>query len=121
MNPRFQRLLMILISLTLIAGSLFLILNNSKKNITFFYTPSELIETNVSINQKIRIGGFINKESIINGSYSTTDMYYKGSWMLHTLRTVLQNDILWKKILKGLQKKFKQRIVYEKRKLVELF
>ena len=55
---------MILISLTLITGSLFLILNNSKKNITFFYTPSELIEANVSINQKIRIGGFVKKESI---------------------------------------------------------
>ena len=76
MSPRFQRLLMILISLTLITGSLFLILNNSKKNITFFYTPSELTETNVSINQKIRIGGFIKKESIKKISTSKPNIIF---------------------------------------------
>ena len=67
---------MILNSLTLITGSLFLILNNSKKNITYFYTPSELIETNVSINQKIRIGGFIKKESIKKISTSKPNIIF---------------------------------------------
>ena len=76
MSPRFQRLLIILISLTLITGSLILILNNSKKNITFFYTPSELIEANVSINQKIRIGGFIKKNSIKKISTSKTNIIF---------------------------------------------
>ena len=76
MSPRFQRLLMILTSLTLITGSLFLILNNSKKNITFFYTPSELTEANVSINQKIRIGGFIKKESIKKISTSKPNIIF---------------------------------------------
>lgn len=27
------------------------------------------------------------------------DMYYKGTWMLHTLRSVINNDPLWKKII----------------------
>jgi len=38
-------------------------------------------------------------------------MYYKGSWMLHTLRTVLQNDTIWFDILKGLQIEFKHKTV----------
>jgi len=28
-------------------------------------------------------------------SYQNTDMYYKGAWMLHTLRSVIDNDSLW--------------------------
>mgnify|MGYP001364382606 FL=1 len=36
-------------------------------------------------------------------------MYYKGSWILHTLRTVLNNDALWYSLLKGLQSEFKHK------------
>ena len=74
MTLRFQRLLIILFSLILITGALFLILNNSKKNIVFFYTPSELLEsidTDVQINQKIRIGGLVKLNSV--KSISTTN------------------------------------------------
>ena len=38
--------------------------------------------------------------------FGSADMYYKGSNMLHTLRTLLENDVLWFSILKGLQKQF---------------
>ena len=48
MTLRFQRLLVILTSLVLIAGAIILIMVNSKKNITFFYTPSELINEKIS-------------------------------------------------------------------------
>lgn len=34
------------------------------------------------------------------------DMYYKGGNMLHTLRTWLQDDVLWRKVLRGLQSDF---------------
>ena len=64
MSVRFQRLLIILFSLILTAGALILILNNSKKNIVFFYTPSELIEAGNKINQQVRIGGFVKENSI---------------------------------------------------------
>ena len=64
MSVRFQRLLIILFSLTLIAGALFLILTNSKKNIVFFYTPTELIEAGATIDQQVRIGGFVKQNSI---------------------------------------------------------
>lgn len=34
------------------------------------------------------------------------DMYYKGGNMLHTLRTWLDDDALWREILRGMQKEF---------------
>ena len=64
MSHRFQRLLLIIISIILFSGALTLILTNSKKNIVFFYTPSELIVAEEEINKQIRIGGFVKKDSI---------------------------------------------------------
>jgi aminopeptidase N len=54
-----------------------------------------------------------NKEPILgplNVNYhkwEDSDMYYKGSWMLHTLRNVIGNDSLWFKIIYGLANDFK--------------
>ena len=53
----------------------------------------------------------MKQEPIVNESHSTTDMYYKGSWMLHTLRNILQNDSIWDDILQGLQAEFKYKTV----------
>ena len=40
-----------------------------------------------------------------------TDVYYKGSWMLHTLRSVINNDSEWFKLLKNIQFDFKHAIL----------
>ena len=64
MSIQFQRLIIILLSLILIAGAIILILINSKKNLIFFFTPSELAESTLQINQKVRIGGFVKKNSV---------------------------------------------------------
>ena len=64
MTPRFQRFLLILISLIFLSVSIFLILMNTKNNLIFFYTPTELLNSDIKINQKIRIGGFIKKKSL---------------------------------------------------------
>ncbi|MFN3403848.1 MAG: M1 family metallopeptidase [Cytophagaceae bacterium] len=32
--------------------------------------------------------------------WEDTDMYYKGAWMLHTIRSIIDNDLLWYSILK---------------------
>lgn len=45
------------------------------------------------------------------GSYNvnhegSSDMYYKGANLLHTLRTLINNDDLWRQILRGLNKEF---------------
>ena len=66
MTVRFQRLLLIAFSLIFLATAILLILFNSKKNLIFFYTPTELFNSNTEINKKIRIGGFVKKKSIIN-------------------------------------------------------
>jgi aminopeptidase N len=53
-----------------------------------------------------------NREAII-GPYGVnyhywedSDMYYKGAWMLHTLRNSMNNDSLWFSLLLGIQNKF---------------
>ena len=66
MSIRFQRLLLILFSLFLLLTAILLILFNSKKNLVFFYTPSELLISDAEINDTIRIGGFVQKNSITN-------------------------------------------------------
>ncbi len=66
MTVSFQRLLVIVISLIFLAFSILLILFNSKKNIVFFYTPSELLISDKKINDKIRLGGMVEKDSISN-------------------------------------------------------
>ena len=64
MTLRFQRLILILVTLALLLSAVLLILFNSKKNIIFFYTPSELIENNHPLQQVVRVGAFVEKESL---------------------------------------------------------
>ena len=66
MTIRFQRLLLILFSFIFLSSAILLILFNSKKNLVFFFTPSELINSDSAINDIVRIGGFVEKNSIIN-------------------------------------------------------
>lgn len=60
---------------------------------------------------------FINNRSPIYGVYGMNhegnggDMYYKGSWMIHTFRNVLNNDSLFRAVLKGIAQEFKHRTV----------
>ncbi len=89
MSLRFQRLILILITLVMLASAITLILYNSKQNIVFFYTPTELIENNFPLNKKVRIGGYVKKSSFIkknvsNYEFTVTDnknelfVFYKG-------------------------------------------
>ena len=55
---------------------------------------------------------FINNSSPISGVYGMNhegnggDMYYKGAWVIHTLRNVLNNDSLFNSIIKGIAQDF---------------
>ena len=71
MSLRYQRLLLIIMSLVLIMSAVLLILYNSKENISYFYTPSELNSSNIKMNKKIRIGGFVEKNSFTKISSSS--------------------------------------------------
>ena len=64
MTLRFQRLILILITLVMLLSAVMLILFNSKKNIIFFYTPSELIKNNHPLQQVVRIGALVEEGSL---------------------------------------------------------
>ena len=90
MTVRFQRLIIILLSLIFIAGAVILIIINSKENLVFFFTPTELINSHHKINSQVRIGGFVKKKSlktniknnlysfVITDNLNNIDAEYKG-------------------------------------------
>ena len=89
MSLRFQRLILILITLVMIGAALLLILFNTKQNIVFFYTPTELIAKKISSRVKIRIGGYVKefsfkKKSLNKYEFKITDnkndllVFYEG-------------------------------------------
>ncbi len=58
----------------------------------------------------------IQNQSPIVGPYGvntegSSDMYYKGGNMLHTIRQVIANDTTWRAVLRGLQSQFAHQIV----------
>ena len=63
MSLRFQRLLLILLTLLVIFSAVLLILYNTRENISYFYTPSEIDKSDITINKLIRIGGFVENDS----------------------------------------------------------
>jgi len=59
---------------------------------------------------------FVRNDKPIVGPYGvnkkgSSDMYQKGSLMLHTLRNLLDNDELWFSLIKGISNDFKYKIV----------
>ena len=68
MSLRFQRLVLILLTLIILGVATLLIMFNAKQNIVFFYTPSELLENNIDSNIKLRIGGYVKKFSFVEKS-----------------------------------------------------
>ena len=71
MSLRYQRLLIILVSLLMIIGAVLLILYNTRENISYFYTPSEVDFSKININQKMRLGGYVEVDSFTKLSSSS--------------------------------------------------
>ena len=63
MSLRFQRLLFIMLTLVIILSAVLLILYNARENVSYFYTPSEIDKSEITINKIIRIGGFVENDS----------------------------------------------------------
>jgi len=68
MSLRLQRFILILLTLLILGTAALLILSNTKKNIVFFYTPTELLQNNIALDKKLRIGGYVKKSSFIEKS-----------------------------------------------------
>ena len=68
MNPKYRRLLILVLILSILGLATKLVLMALKENIIYFYTPNELREKYgevENINNKIRIGGLVLKGSVI--------------------------------------------------------
>ena len=63
MSLRFQRLLLILLTLVIMLSAVLLILYSVRENVSYFYTPSEIDKSEITINKIIRIGGFVENDS----------------------------------------------------------
>ncbi len=73
--------------------------------VEYFFTGKEAQDYVIGIR-----GNIMNDRPII-GTYGRNesgsgDMYYKGANMLHTLRQIIDNDILWRRIMIGVNKEF---------------
>ena len=68
MNPKYKRLLILVLILSILGLATKLVLMALKENIIYFYTPNELRKKYgevENINNKIRIGGLVLKDSVI--------------------------------------------------------
>ena len=60
-----SRIIFLIPSLLLATAVIFFIFKSLEENVVYFFSPSEIYEKpNISLNEKIRIGGLVKKDSI---------------------------------------------------------
>jgi cytochrome c-type biogenesis protein CcmE len=79
MTRKQKRLSVILGGLAVLGVAAGLVLYGLRDSIVFFYTPSEVAEKGISPGQRIRLGGLVEKGSVIKGegaaiSFRVTDL-----------------------------------------------
>ena len=62
------RLLFILLALTVLTLSIFLILKSLEENVVYFQSPTDIKNISEVENKKLRIGGMVKKDSILINS-----------------------------------------------------
>ena len=66
-----SRILFLVLLLSLAAVVIFFILKSLEENIVYFFSPSEIYDKpNISLNEKIRIGGLVKEDSIFKDQTS---------------------------------------------------
>ena len=88
MKPKHLRLVLIVSTIGGLAFAVFLILTAFQDSLVFFYTPCDLQSKNISSEQRIRIGGLVEKSSLhregeavsftLTDNKSTLKVNYKG-------------------------------------------
>jgi len=78
MTRKQTRLTIILVSLSLVAAAAGLILYAIRDTIVFFFTPSEVVEKHIAPGTRIRLGGLVEKGSLLKAggtevSFTVTD------------------------------------------------
>ena len=64
MKAKTKRLLSLTSLMIIFAAGCALIFYNLRGNLVFFYSPTELIEKEKAITQKVRLGGMVKKDSV---------------------------------------------------------
>ena len=60
-----SRIIFLVLLLVLATTVIFLILKSLEENVVYFFSPSEIYDKpNISLNNKIRIGGLVKKDSV---------------------------------------------------------
>ena len=65
MNKKYKRLNLLVIFMLAIASTIFFVLKALEDKIVFFYSPSEVINREINLEQIIRVGGLVVDDSII--------------------------------------------------------
>jgi aminopeptidase N len=52
------------------------------------------------------------KTRLYDGGSRDNDMYYKGAWMLHSIRNTINDDELWFKAMKGFTERFYHQVIH---------
>ena len=67
-----SRIVFLVLIVVLASVVIFLILKSLEKNVVYFFSPSEIYDkTNISLNEKIRIGGLVKEGSVSKDQTST--------------------------------------------------
>jgi cytochrome c-type biogenesis protein CcmE len=66
MKPKHQRLVFVSVSVAFLCLAVILALQAFRDNVIFFYSPSELPLHVIGADQKIRIGGLVEKKSVVH-------------------------------------------------------
>ena len=64
MKPKTKRLLILICFLAMFFVGCFIIISNLRKNLIYFYSPSEVLENDIYLDKIIRVGGMVKKESL---------------------------------------------------------
>ncbi len=64
-RPRTIRFFIILFMVTMLGIGVFLMKDGLKEHLVFFYTPSDLKARKIPLGQKISIGGWVRKKSLV--------------------------------------------------------
>lgn len=79
--------------------------HGEQEAIDYLLTQKELIKNKQAILQPTGVNF---------NDWHDADMYYKGSWMLHTIRNIIHNDQKWFRLLKSMYRKYELSIVTSK-------
>ncbi len=65
MKAKHQRLVLALLALAAIIGAVLLAMSALKDQAAYFYTPSDAVKDGVPVGQAVRLGGMVEKGSIV--------------------------------------------------------